>query len=178
MKRMYYLTDTLDSAEQISADLHAAGIKKWNFHVLSKDEAGLYKRHIHTANYIQKLDIVRNAERGAMLGLLGGIYLAIHISTSDTFGPNPGFLAYLTAIGSITLFGAWAGGMAGLAKENQKISQYHDDLEAGKYLVMIDVKVGGEEQVRRLMSEKHPEAEFKRIGSTFINPFKFAPSPA
>ncbi len=178
MKRMYYLTGDIDSAEQISADLHQAGVSDWNFHVLSKDEAGLYKRHIHSANYIQKLDIVRNAERGAMLGLLGGIYTAIYISTSDPFGANPGGLAYVTAIGFITLFGAWAGGMAGLSKENQKIAGFHDAIEAGHYLIMIDVKAEEEGRVRRLMRDKHPEAEFKRTGSTFINPFKFSASPA
>jgi len=177
MKRMYYLTDTIDSAEQISTDLHSVGITHWNFHVLSKDEAGLYKRHIHSANYLQKLDVVRDAERGALLGLLGGIYTAIYISTSDPFGPNPGGLAYLTAIGFITLFGAWVGGLAGLAKENQKIARYHDAIEAGQYLIMIDVKAAEESRVRHLMSEKHPEAAFKRVGSTFINPFKFSTSP-
>ena len=178
MKRMYYLTDNIDSAEQIATDLQQAGISHWNFHVLSKDEAGLYKRHIHSANYLQKLDIVRDAERGALLGLLGGIYLAIHIGTADTFGPNPGSMVYVTAIGGVTLFGLWLGGMAGLAKENQNIARYHDDIEAGKYLLMVDVKADEEGRVRRLMDEKHHEAAFQRIGSTIINPLKFSASPA
>ena len=178
MQRIYYLTDHLDSAEQISSNLRQAGVSDWNFHVLGKDEAGLYQRHIHSANYLQKLDIVRNAERGAMLGLLGGIYMAIYINTSAPFGPNPSALAYLSAVGVITLFGAWVGGMAGLAMENQKIARYHGDIEAGKFLVMIDVKSGEEEKVRALMGEKHPEAQFKRIGSTLINPLKFNASPA
>lgn len=178
MKRIYYLTDTIDSTEQISKDLHSAGISDWNFHVLSKDEAGLYKRHIHSANYFQRLDIIRNAERGAMLGLLVGIYGMIYINTSQPFGPDPGLMAYVTVSGVLTLFGAWTGGLAGLGVENQKISRYHDDLEAGKYLVMIDVKAGEEDRVHDLMSQKHPEANFKRIGSTLINPFKFSASPA
>lgn len=178
MKRMYYLTDNIDSTEQISTDLHSAGITHWNFHVLSKDEAGLYQRQIHRANYFQRLDIVRNAERGAMLGLLAGIYGMVFINTSEPFGPNPGMLAYFTVLFVLTLFGAWTGGLAGLGVENQKIRQYHDELEAGKYLILIDVKVGEEDRVHDLMSQKHPEAQFKRIGSTLINPFKFSPSLA
>ena len=178
MKRIYYLTDNIDSTEQISSDLHSAGISDWNFHVLSKDEAGLYKRHIHSANYIQKLDVVRNLERGAIVGLLCGIYGMVYINTSQPFGPNPGLMAYLTVLFVLTLFGAWAGGLAGLGLENQKIAQYHEDLEAGKYLLMIDVKAGEEDRVHDLMRKNHPEAQFKRIGSTFINPFKFSASPA
>ena len=178
MKRLYYLTDNIDSTEQISNDLHAAGITDWNFHVLSKDEAGLYKRHIHTANYAQKLDIVRNAERGALLGLVAAILTVMFIKSSGRFGSNPGGMFYVAIIGFITLFGAWAGGLAGIARENRKIACYHDDIEAGKFLIMIDVKAGKADEVRGLMSKNHPQAQFKRIGSTFINPFQFTKVPA
>ena len=178
MKRIYYLTDTIDSTEQISQDLQAAGVTHWNFHVLSKDEAGLNKRHIHSANYFQRLDIVRNAERGAILGLLAGIYGMIYLNTSQPFGPNPGMAAYFSILFALTLFGAWTGGLAGLGVENQKIARYHGELEAGKYLILIDVKAGEEDRVHDLMSRKHPEAQFQRIGSTLINPFKFTASPA
>lgn len=178
MKRMYYLTDQLDSTEQISKDLYATGISNWNFHVLSKDEAGLYKRHIHTANYFQRLDIIRNAERGAMLGFLAGVVGLIYLNSSQIFDSSPSSLANATMLGVLTLFGAWAGGMAGLGLENQKIRQYHDEIEAGKYLILIDVKAEEEGRVRDLMGSRHPEAQFKRVGSTLINPFKFTPTPA
>jgi hypothetical protein len=178
MKRIYYLTDNIESTEQISNDLHEAGIKDWNFHVLSKDEAGLYKRHIHSANYLQKLDIVRDAERGAMLGAIVGLLVTWIIASSQVFGANAGALAYLAIFGFVTLFGAWVGGLIGLTQENQKIAFYHNDIEAGKYLILIDVKAGDETRVQSLMQQKHPEAQFKRVGSTFINPFKFVGATA
>ena len=54
MKRLYYLTDTLDSVSKISTNLHQDGITDWNIHVLSKDEAGLYHRHVHSAHLFQQ----------------------------------------------------------------------------------------------------------------------------
>jgi hypothetical protein len=178
MKRIYYVTDNIDSTEQISKDLHQAGISDWHFHVLSKDEAGLYKRHIHSANYVHKLDIIRNAERGAIAGFLGAVLVTGYVIAAEPFGSNLSGLVYVAIFGFITLFGAWMGGLVGIAHENQKIAVYHDDIASGKFLIMIDVKVGEEDKVQALMAEKHPEARFKRIGSTFINPFKFAGSPA
>ena len=174
MKRIYYLTDTIDSTEQISKDIHQAGITDWNFHVLSKDEAGLYRRHIHSANSLQKLDIIRNAERGGVVGFGVSVLATLFVITAEPFGANLSGLVYVAIFGFITLFGAWLGGLIGLSMENQKIAQYHDDIEAGKFLVMIDVKAGKEAQVQDLMTKSHPEARFMRIGSTFINPFKFA----
>jgi len=178
MRRMYYLTDSIESTEHISNDLHQEGITDWNFHVLSKDEAGLYKRHIHSANYFQKLDIIRNAERGAMLGFVGAVLATAYVITAEPFGPNLSGLVYVAIFGFITLFGAWIGGLTGLATENQKVAQYHSEIEAGKFLIMIDVRAGEEGRVNQLMAQRHPEASLQRIGSTFINPFKFAGSTA
>lgn len=178
MKRLYYLTDSIDSAEGISNDLHQAGVTDWNFHVLSKDEAGLYKRHIHSANYLQKLDIVRNGERGALIGFAAAVLVTWYVVSAEPFGSQLNGLVYVAIFGIFTLFGAWMGGLVGLSCENQKIAQYHEEIEAGKFLIMIDVKVEQEEQVRAVMAKRHPEAQFKRVGSTFINPFKFVHSPA
>lgn len=178
MQRIYYLTDTLDSAEQISEDLHGAGITDWNFHVLSKDEAGLHRRHIHSANYIHKLDTIRDAERGALIGFACGLAGIFYLASAQTFGPNPSMMAHFTILLTLTLFGAWTGGLVGTGIENQKIRPYHDLLEAGQHLILIDVKSGGVEQVKALMAAKHPEARFQRIGSTHINPFKFHINPA
>lgn len=175
MKRMYYLTSNLDSTEQISRDLHEEGITDWNFHVHCMDEAGLYKRRIHSANYIHKLDIVRYGERGAIVGFLIGIAAVAYVITAQPFGPEGATtLAYVALCGFLTLFGAWVGGLAGLSHENQKIAMFHEEVERGKYLLLIDVRPDEEEKVKSLMARKHPEADLKRTGSTFINPFKFS----
>lgn len=174
MKRMYYLTSSLNSVERISDNLHQAGITDWNFHVHSKDEAGLNKHHVHSANYIQKMDIVRYSERGGMLGLLLSLLACAYMMTAQPFGANIDSLAYIAIFAFFTLFSAWAGGMVGMMKENQKLAQFHDAIEAGKHLLLVDVKAEQAEEVRQLMTTKHPEARFMREGSTFINPFKFA----
>jgi hypothetical protein len=70
MKRLYFLTDDIDKAEQISNELHREGISDWNFHVMSKDAAGLKRHHLHSTNVLlHEKDTVRAGERGAMLGV-------------------------------------------------------------------------------------------------------------
>ncbi|MGX2040197.1 hypothetical protein ACWJKU_08690 [Methylocaldum sp. MU1018] len=178
MKRMYYLTSNLDSTERISNDMHQAGISDWHFHVISKDEAGLYRRHIHAANLIHKHDVIRSGERGAAIGFLIALLATGYVVATEPFGANTSGLTYAAIFGFITLFGAWVGGLRGLATENHAIAQYHDDIDAGKYLIMIDVRRNQEESVRTLMAEKHPEARLVRVGSTLVNPFTLARTPA
>jgi hypothetical protein len=38
MKRLYYLTDNIEAAEQLSERLHKDGIIDWNFHVLGREK--------------------------------------------------------------------------------------------------------------------------------------------
>lgn len=178
MKRLYYLTGNLDSTEQISGELHRQGISDWNFHVLSKDEAGLYKRHVHSANFIHKLEFIRFAERGAIIGFIVAATATTYVIMAEPFGPTISGLVYVAIFGFITLFGAWVGGLTGLATENQQIAAYHGDVEAGKYLLLIDVRVPEEDRVRQLLADKHPEAQYLRSGSTFVNPFRLARSLA
>jgi hypothetical protein len=172
MKRLYYLTGSLDSAEAISNDIHQAGITDWNFHVVSKDEAGLYRRHIHGANLFHKQDVIRNAERGGMIGLVLAIFATIYTVAVDPFGPDTAGFIYVAIFGFITLFGAWLGGLTGLAKENQSIAQFHDAIDAGQCLILVDVRAGRADAIKALMSGKHPEARLVQEGSSIVNPFR------
>ena len=75
MRRLYYIADDLPTTRAISETLHDEGITDWNFHVVAKDEDGLYRHHIHSATPIQQLDIVHTGERFALIGAAVGLAL-------------------------------------------------------------------------------------------------------
>ena len=88
MKRLYYLTDNIEAAEQLSERLHKDGITDWNFHVLGKDKANIVKHHLHSTTPLQELDIIRSGERGVITGLaVGMLFVAVMMMTSN-FGQN------------------------------------------------------------------------------------------
>jgi hypothetical protein len=169
---MYYLTSNLDSTEQISNDIHEAGITDWHFHVISKDEAGLYRRHIQAANLFQKHDIIRYGERGALVGFCLALLATGYAMGTEVFGTRASGFIYIATFAFITLFGAWLGGLTGLATENQAIAQFHDEINSGQYLILIDVRGPQEEAIRTLMATKHPEARLVQTGSTLAHPFQ------
>ena len=171
MRKLYYLTDNMISVEEVSKDLHEHGITYWNFCVHSKDEVGLHKRRVHSASYLQQRDVIRHGERGAIIGFLIAVVAVLFVMFAKPFGTETHPLFYVAIFGFITLFGAWAGGLHGLATENQSIAKFHDEVAAGKHLLMIDVKKEKEPSVKQLMQDNHPEAQFKGSESTFILPF-------
>jgi hypothetical protein len=170
MKCLYYVAPELDSTSRIADDLHDVGLDDFFVHVIAKDESGLKKRHIHAGNYLETLDFIREGFLGAAIGLFAGVVGCILL---DQFGPfrNIPWFVYVALCGVATLFGAWEGGLIGVEKENKKLERFHDDIEAGKYLILIYARRDQESVVRHMMSRRHPEAEFAGIDSHFVNPF-------
>ena len=89
MRRLYYIADNLETTRAISETLHDEGIVDWNFHVVAKNESGLYQHHIHSANTYQQLDIIHTGERWAMVGACVGFVAGMAMYLADAL-PSPG----------------------------------------------------------------------------------------
>ena len=172
MKCLYYLAPTLESTHQVSDDLHAAGVKDFFLHVISKDESGLKQQHIHSSNYLETLDIVRDGFIGAALGFIVGLIGAAFVRFVEPVGPDLPRIVYVLIVAVLTMFGAWIGGLTGIATENNKLKRFHDDIEAGKYLILIYARKEQGPAVEALMRTRHPETELAAASSHFVNPFK------
>jgi hypothetical protein len=163
----------LNSTEDISDDLHAVGLKDFYLHVISRDESGLRQHHIHSSNYLETLDVLRDGFIGAACGFLAGLIGIGLLMYFRPFGPEVQVPTYVYVIltAGATLFGAWVGGLTGIDSENNKLKRFHDDIAAGKYLILVYVRKQQESMVRQVMQDKHPEAKLVAVDSHFINPF-------
>ena len=171
MNCLYYLARTLESTHRISDDVRALGVNDSLLHVISKDEAGLQKQHIHSSNYIETLDLVRDGFIGAALGVIPGVFGVALLKFFEPFGPNVPRVVYFATVAFAILFGAWEGGLTGIATENRKLAKFHDDIERGWYLILIYAPKDQQAAVREVMRARHREAELAAIDSHFINPF-------
>jgi hypothetical protein len=171
MKCMYYLAPTLDETHQISDDLHAAGVNDWFMHVVSKDEAGLRREKLHSSNYLETLDLVRDGFIGANFGFIAGVIGTGLLMYFQPFGPGVPNFVYLVLILVATLFGAWEGGLFGVDSDNQKLKRWKEQIEAGKYLILIYAHKGQGEAIKAMMLDRHPEARHVATDRHFVNPF-------
>ena len=76
MKCIYYLSPTLVETHKISDDLHECGVDDWFINIISKSEAGLNNEHLHSSNYLETLDFIRDGFIGAACGFLAGLAFA------------------------------------------------------------------------------------------------------
>jgi len=169
MKRLFYLVSAIDSVEEISEDLHEHGVTDWRFHILSKNEAGLYERHLHSASIFDRTDLVRFVERGAIIGGLFGLAFILPTVLLGFFELPT--LAWVALFAFCVFAGGWIAGFGGITAENYRIRPYHDAVERGEYLVMVDVPKQYEDEMKRLMAKNHPEARLQGEDSSYNNPF-------
>jgi hypothetical protein len=165
------LAPTLDSTHEISDDLHAVGVRDFFVHVISRDEAGLKKQQIHSSNYLETLDVVRDGVIGGAVGFVVGLIGVALLRYFDPFGVEVPNFVYYSIVGVATLFGTWEGGLIGIGQENRKLARFHDDIQGGKLLILIYALKEQEDKVRQMMRERHPESEFAAVDRHFINPF-------
>lgn len=169
MRRLYYLTDDLHICECIAAMLREAGIRDWNFHVMSKDEIGLYQHRVHAATTYQQSDVVHTGERHGLIGTAAGAAIGALAYLLQPFPVDGLAVLLMTLAGG--LFGAWQGAVAGLSRDNYKIAPFRDDLDAGRHLIMVDVGEHNKARVRELMSVRFPSVTFCGRDTTLISPF-------
>jgi hypothetical protein len=171
MKCLYYLAPTLNETHRISDDLHEAGVNDWFLHVVSKDEAGLKKEQLHSSNYLETLDLVRDGFIGANLGFIVGVIGAAALMFFEPFGPNVPLYVYLILIAVATLFGAWEGGLFGVATDNHKLKRFREDIDSGMYLLLIYARKDQDAAIQTMMALKHPHARHVATDRHFVNPF-------
>jgi hypothetical protein len=169
MKRLYYLVPSIDGVQEISDDLHQQGVTDWRFHIVSKDEAGLYTHQLHSASILDRTDLVRFLERGVMVGALAGICVIVALALF--MGLELPLGAWLAMFLFSLIAGAWIGGIGGISSENYRLRRFHDAIEAGSYLVMVDVPKTHVERTKESMKRNHPDAELQNVGSSVNHPF-------
>ncbi len=174
MKRLYYLTHSIDCAEGVSREIHKEGVSDWNFHIMSRDKKGLTRHHLHTTNtLIHERDVIRIGERGAIIGVAAGLCATISFLMLTDFVPvrmvsEMSMLFISVAVGVI---GALVGALLGLALENAKIKRFHHDLDAGNHLIMIDIRKRDAPQIEKMMSLQRGVAP-AGDGTSIISPFQ------
>ncbi|MCG8612708.1 MAG: hypothetical protein MI864_19530 [Pseudomonadales bacterium] len=169
MKRLYFATSTLGCVDDVMTDLHQQGLSDWRLHTLTSNEAGLYTHHIHSANVLYKSDVVRYLERGAIVGLTAALFTLIPLNLSGVLEVS--LLGTVGICAFFMLIGGWIGGIGGISKENYKLKRFHNRIEKGQYLMMIDVPKHDLNSIKQTIIAGHPAAQFLGVDSTLTNPF-------
>ncbi len=171
MKTMYYLASSIGSADNIAHELERAGVKNWFIHIISNDESGIKKRHLHSSNYLETLDLMRDGIIGGLAGLIIGLIAVSLLVFLNPLGMQLPVVTYMFIVVVLTLFGLWEGGLAGIASKNRKLAEFEKELSEGKYLILIYTTMKNQARVQYIMEHKYPGVKLAAQDRHFLNPF-------
>jgi len=171
MRREYFLAESLDDVDKAASILHdQLHINENSIHVICNDSKGIKQHHLHEGSIIEKSDLVRGGEHGALLGIVMGITGGAILVISMPFWDESELIKQ--AVIAITLFGSLAlgsliGAFVGLRHVNYKILRFNEDLATGKLLILVD---SNELEIIKQALEKQPIID-KGEDSSLIFPF-------
>jgi hypothetical protein len=156
-RRLYFLLPDLRSAMQTANDLLLARIEDRHMRFLAKRGTSL--GDLHEASFLEKSDAVHGAQLGLVLGGLIGFLVGIYIYLTPPDGITMELVTVLlsTVIGA--LLGAWMASLVASSVPNSRLKSFQIDLEAGKILLMLDAPPSRIEEMKDLVSRRHPEAD-------------------
>lgn len=155
-RRLYFLLPDVDSARRTADDLLLARVEDRHMHFLARRGTDLGE--LHEAGYALKTDLLHGAGVGLGLGALGGLLLGAVMLFYPIEGTQPHPATLLVAVLLGGGLGAWVASMVGASVPNSRLKRFERDIEAGKVLMMVDVRLRAVEQIRQIVLARHPEA--------------------
>lgn len=161
MRRLYFLVPDVESAKQIVDELLLARIEERNIHVVAKDHHALEVAHLPEAGLFEESDFVPALERGLAVGGATGLLAGVAAVTFPPAGLVLGGGAILATSLLGAGLGAWVASMIGVSVPNTQLQKFHDALEQGQLLMLIDVPKDRTDEITELVRSHHPEAKIQ-----------------
>lgn len=163
MKRLYFLVPDIDSASRIVAEMRDAGVAADHVSVVGSDHHRLEQAHLHEAGVLHGTHLVDGLKTGLALGGTTGIIAGI---AAVSF-PPAGLILGGGAIVGLGVLGAgvggWLGSMLGIAATDPGIHRFHDEIQQGRLLLLIDIPKERELEMLDRIRRHHPEARIESV---------------
>jgi len=163
-RRLYFLLPGLASANQTANDLLLARVDDRCMHFLAK--RGTPLESLREASFLQKSDAIHGAQLGLTIGAIGGFLVGVYMVMTPPEGMHLQLIIVLLTTLAGAGFGAWAASLVAMSVPNTRLKAFHGEIERGKILLMVDVPLSRVEEVRELVSRRHPEASSHGVEPT------------
>ncbi|MBT3504261.1 MAG: NAD/FAD-utilizing enzyme [Piscirickettsiaceae bacterium] len=165
MVKHYYVADDLDDLEQVEQELESIGIKESQIHVLSESAADVENHHLHTVNSFFQQDVVHSAEVGAIVGVVGALFILALSHFMGWTQSAAGWLPFVFLSLVVLGFSTWEGGLIGIQKPNINYAPFQKLLHEGKHILLVDSNNQQESAVNNVIGS-HPHIRHAGVSAS------------
>ena len=170
MIQQLYLLPDLSASERLVGIIESSGVPCNRIHIAHKDHAEAQKRHLNDLNFLQEFDTIHSGERGFIVGVI--LALLAGLSVYELLDGHP--VASVVTLFSCLIvlgFSTWLGGLIGASSDNYRLQPFHDHIEQGGSVMLVDVDTRSDAELRSLVSSSFPEAKTVGSSNSVDNPF-------
>jgi hypothetical protein len=172
MRRLYFIAGDLQTLLKAKASMVQMNKEELALHVWGRDHEVLINNNLPPLDPLAQSDIVHSGEQGALYGLLAGIIGGVVLSMTNPFGAEVGMLPFIMCLILFTFFGSWLGGLVGASSDNYQLERFHDQVDAGQYVMQVDVAQNYTDTLMAEMQAAAPGLVFAGENDAWNNPFK------
>lgn len=158
MEKLVFLADDHDAALRAVETLHAAGIEDSDISVIAKE--GAQMQDLPDPALEDRGDALPAAARGAAVGGTMGLVAGLAAIAFPPAGLAIGGGAALAGAVGGASFGAFASSLIGVSVPNSQLRQYEEAVEAGRFLLVVEVADDRVEAARSTLHSSHPHVQF------------------
>ncbi len=155
-RRLYFVLPDVDSARAMMKEMLLARVDSRHIQFLARRDT--LPADLPDASVLQKTDVVHGAELGVIIGGAAGVIGGIIVVMLPPEGMSLPLVAILIGALIGALFGAWSGSMVAAAAPNTRLRRFQSDIENGKVLMMVKVRLQRVREISDLVQQRHPEA--------------------
>ncbi|NRA22605.1 MAG: PrgI family protein [Oceanospirillaceae bacterium] len=168
MRRLFYVTNDLDDAEEISDEVHAAGIDDHHFYVISRDANGLKTHHLHGSPRLEKTHIIAAGERSAIMFIVPCVIAVLLYFFTDIFTVFDTQPLLIIAV-VLLFFLIWIFSKMAKSFDSYFLQMFRQRLNDGEVVIIIDVAKDQSQQIEAIMNT-HAKAHFIADSSNLGSP--------
>ncbi|MDN5871434.1 MAG: DUF1269 domain-containing protein [Nitrococcus sp.] len=159
MRRLYFLLPNLETTRNVVHELLLNHVEERHIHVVARK--GVPLGDLPEAGMSESSDFIPAAERGMLAGAataaVAGLVMAAIPATAVVVGGAEVVLLTLTGAG----FGAWVSSMIGLSFDSSRLERFHEAVEAGQLLMLVDVPKRRVDEIEELVRSHHNDVDIK-----------------
>lgn len=165
-----FILDNLKESDQIQSELTSAGIKSSDIHFVTENSGDFAGHHVNAASILEERDVIHSGIRWGMVGCLAGLLVALIVDMIQPYGWKPELINTLLFVLLGSGFGAWIGGLIGISHRNYRISQFEEQLQCGKAIMLVYSDEKEEEHIKSMVLSNHPHARYGGHSASYDNP--------
>ncbi len=173
MSRILFKVKDMASLQNCYDYLKQQGLKEKHLHIVSNKQGKILRRGLNSANFWYKTNVLNGALKGFATGLLLGLIVSYSLLQMQALDGLYGTFGFICTTMVLTGFGTWMGGLLGLESINHKLKPFHDKIENGNHLLMIDLKEYDVEAYTLNISQRFPNLELLSVDIETVIPFEF-----